>query len=130
MAKKRHPTKGNKNQKPQSDVERSSAFGDRSGMRLLQRAVSEGWQIPEWCYRGAPAICTKVLVDEKMPIAYRLRASELLAAMQRDKIQAAIALDRMERLEANEATDRVVVTPDIDALAEQIIARRLGDDIQ
>jgi hypothetical protein len=103
-------------------------LSNRSGMRLLQRAVREGWQIPEQVYKGAPVICAKILWNERLPLSYRLRASEVLASMGRDKLNAAIALDRMERLDANQATERVVVTPEIRELADKIIARRLGND--
>jgi len=52
----------------------------------------------------------------------------VLAAMARDKINAAIALDKIERLESGTATDRIVVTPELQARAERIIAKRLGTD--
>lgn len=129
MAKKKtnRPPRRKRPEPPEKPEQR---FEDRAGMRLLQRAVNEGWNIPDPIFKTAPVMAARVAFNDAMPISYRLRATELLSAMYRDKIQAAIALDRMERLEKNEATDRVIITPDIDALAEQIIARRLGDDAQ
>ena len=99
----------------------------KESLRLLQRAVSEGWQIPEAVWGAAPRICTRILADENATPRDRLRATEVLAAMARDKINAAIALDKIERLEGGDATERVVITPEIRARAEEIIRRRFGN---
>lgn len=95
-----------------------------AALRMIRRAVNEGWQIPEAVYRAAPAICARMLADEMASPRDRLRAAEVLAAMVRDKVNAAIALDKMERLEGGQATDRIVVTPEIAARAREIIERR------
>jgi hypothetical protein len=100
----------------------------KAALRLLQRAVSEGWEIPESVWKAAPGICTRILADASVHPRDRLRATEVLAAMARDKINAAIALDKIERLESGTATDRIVVTPELQARAERIIAKRLGTD--
>jgi hypothetical protein len=99
----------------------------KESLRLLQRAVSEGWQIPEAVWGAAPRICTRILADENATPRDRLRATEVLAAMARDKINAAIALDKIERLEGGDATERVVITPEIRARAQEIIRRRFGN---
>lgn len=100
----------------------------KAALRLLQRAVSEGWQIPDALWRAAPAMCARIMVDDQSDSRDRLRAAEVLAAMARDKVNAAIALDKIERLESGTATDRIVVTPELQARAERIIAKRLGTD--
>ena len=99
----------------------------RAALRLLQRAVTQGWEIPEAVWRAAPGICSRILANEGATARDRLRAAEVLAAMARDKVNAAIALDKMERLDDGEATERVVITPEIRARAREIIARRLGN---
>ena len=99
----------------------------KESLRLLQRAVSEGWQIPEAVWGAAPRICTRILADENATPRDRLRATEVLAAMARDKVNAAIALDKIERLEGGDATERVVITPEIRARAQEIIRRRFGN---
>lgn len=99
----------------------------KESLRLLQRAVSEGWQIPSTVWSSAPDICTRILADENATPRDRLRATEVLAAMARDKVNAAIALDKIERLEGGDATERVVITPEIRARAEEIIRRRFGN---
>jgi len=99
----------------------------RSALRLLQKAVNHGWEIPEAVWRAAPGICARILANDAAQPRDRLRAAEVLAAMARDKVNAAIALDKMERLDDGEATERVVITPEIRARAREIIARRLGN---
>ncbi len=100
----------------------------RSALRLLQKAVNHGWEIPEAVWRAAPGICARILANDAAQPRDRLRAAEVLAAMARDKINAAIALDKMERLDDGEATERVVISPEVAARARAIIARRLGTD--
>lgn len=98
----------------------------RSSLRTLQRAVNEGWQIPEAIIRAAPHICAKILMDNSASPREQLRAAEVLATMMRDTVSAAIALDKMERLDGGEATERLVITPEIRERARQIIAGQLG----
>ncbi len=99
----------------------------RSSLAMLKRAVDDGWQIPESVYRAAPAICARIMADDSSSPRDRLRAAEVLASMARDKVNAAIALDKMERLEGGDATERIVITPEIRARAQEIIRRRLGN---
>jgi len=100
----------------------------RAALRLLQRAVTHGWEIPEAVWRAAPGICARILANDAATARDRLRAAEVLAAMARDKVNAAIALDKLERLDGGEATERVVISPEIAARARAIIAKRLGSD--
>jgi hypothetical protein len=97
-----------------------------SALRLLQRAVREGWQIPEGVMKAAPNTATRIMLNENAPHRDRLRAAEVLAAMHRDKVNAAIALDKIERLEGGQATERMEISPAIQARAREIIAKRLG----
>ena len=98
----------------------------RSALRLLQRAIENGWAIPDEVMKQAPEVCASILNDSMSQPRDRLRAAEVLAAMARDKVNTAIALDKIERLEDGEATERVVISPEIQARAREIIARRLG----
>jgi hypothetical protein len=99
----------------------------KAALRLLQRAVNEGWQIPDGVWAAAPRMAARLLVDPAASPRDRLRAAEVLSAMARDQINAAIALDKIERLEGGDATERVVITPEIRARAEEIIRRRFGN---
>lgn len=100
----------------------------KSALRLLQRAISNGWQIPDEIMQQAPEVCARILNDDMSQSRDRLRAAEVLAAMVRDRINTAIALDKIERLDHGEATERVVISPEIQARARAIIAKRLGTD--
>ena len=66
------------------------------------------------------------MLNENAPNRDRLRAAEVLSAMHRDKVNAAIALDKIERLEGGQATERMEISPAIQARAREIIAKRLG----
>lgn len=126
----RKPKKPQEPEKPAAATEHAALDIDKrnqkASLRLLQRAVTAGWKIPDAVMEQAPDICARILNDDLSQSRDRLRAAEVLAAMMRDKVTAAIALDKMERLEDGEATDRVEISPAIQARAREIIAKRLG----
>lgn len=97
----------------------------RSSLRTLQRAVENGWEVPDGLIRAAPMIVGTILTDRNMGAAARLRAAEVLSAMVRDRVSAAVALDRIERLDDGSATERVEISPEVRARVAAIIAKRL-----
>jgi len=99
----------------------------RSSLRTLQRAVENGWAIPDNVIQAAPLIVASILTNRNASAASRLRAAEVLAAMARDKVAAAIALDKMERLNEGAATERFEISPEIRARVTAIMAKRLGN---
>lgn len=101
--------------------------GGKDSLRIILRAVREGWQIPEAMYDIAPRVAASMLADKTLGARDRLRAIEILTAMARDKVSAAIALDKIQRLDGGEATDRIVVTPELQQRAEALIRRLEGD---
>lgn len=76
-------------------------------MILLRRAITHGWDIPEAVWKSAPAMCEEIMMNPTSTERDRLRAAEVLAAMARDKVTAAIALDKMTRLENGTPTEAV-----------------------
>lgn len=100
----------------------------RSSLRTLQRAVENGWEVPQNLIQAAPLIVGTILSDRNMSAAARLRAAEVLSAMVRDRVNAAIALDRIERLDEGSATERVEISPEVRARVAAIIAKRLTND--
>ena len=74
-----------------------------------------------------PEIVAQIMNDGIAPTRDRLRASEVLASLVKHRVEAAIALDKIERLDGGEATERFVVSPEIEARAREIITRRLGE---
>ncbi len=83
----------------------------RSTLRLLQRAILNGWELPEGALRAIPAFAANILRDAKKSDRDRLRAAELLASLQRDTVSALIALDKVERLDSGSATERIELAP-------------------
>jgi hypothetical protein len=100
----------------------------RSSLRTLQRAVERGWEIPQNIVDAAPLIVASILTDKNAAMSARLRAAEVLAAMARDRVNAAISLDKIQRLDSGTATERFEISPDIRARVQEIVAKRLGHE--
>tara|TARA_R100000458_G_C8274885_1_gene249865 strand:+ start:686 stop:1036 length:351 start_codon:yes stop_codon:yes gene_type:complete len=83
----------------------------RESLRMIKQAVTNGWDIPaEW--KGAlPGLCMTIAMDELRGDRERLRAVEILRAMQRDNLDAAQVLDKVERLDVGQATERIELGP-------------------
>jgi hypothetical protein len=83
---------------------------DRETLRMLATAVRNRWPIPEAVRSELPELAARIALNSESD-RDRLRALELLAALDRDNIAALVALDRIERLDGGEATDRVDLLP-------------------
>ena len=78
----------------------------RASLRMIQRAVNNGWNIKDEWLELIPAEAVEILTtspDERN----RLRAMELIQAMIRDATSAAVALDKIERLDDDRPTEIV-----------------------
>jgi hypothetical protein len=82
----------------------------RETLNLLKRAVRNRWPIPDSMREAAPRIASQIALAGKTD-RERLRAIELLAALDRDNIAALATLDKVERLEGGEATERIELLP-------------------
>lgn len=82
----------------------------RSDLSLLRQAISSGWRIPEELRETLPRVVIGMIRDARSD-RERLRAIEVLTAMQRDNVQAFVAVDRVERLDGGEATERIELLP-------------------
>jgi hypothetical protein len=76
-------------------------------MRLIQRAVKCGWDIPDQVLEAVPSFAVHVLTDSSRDTRDRIRAAELLASLRRDNMDRLDALAKASRLDAGMATDRV-----------------------
>lgn len=76
-------------------------------MILLRRAVTNGWDVSDSVWKEAPAKCEEFMLDPTLNKRDRLRAIEVLTSMVRDKVNAAIALDKVTRLENGTPTEAV-----------------------
>lgn len=78
---------------------------ERSTLQMLQQAVHHGWKLdPKWL-EHLPKELVRIAVSGNE--RSRLRAIEILRSMQRDQIDAAALLHRLERLERGESTENV-----------------------
>jgi hypothetical protein len=126
MAKRKPKLKVAKAEEP-SPALQIEARGRRSSLIVIQRAVENGWDVPQRIIDQVPEIVAQIMNDGLAPVRDRLRATEVLASLVKHRVEAAIALDKIERLDGGEATERFVVSPEIEARAREIISRRLGE---
>jgi len=83
----------------------------RASLQLIKRAVVNGWDIPDQWKDALPKLCMKMVLDDNRGDRERLRALEILRAMNRDNLEAAQVLDRLERLDGGMATERIELAP-------------------
>lgn len=83
----------------------------RETLSLVRRAVGNGWEIPDQLRSALPALCAKIAIDEKKGDRERLRAVEILRSMTRDNVDAAQVVDKVDRLDSGQATDRIELGP-------------------
>jgi len=126
MAKRKPKTKAAKAEEPSPALQIEARFC-RSSLAVIKRAVENGWDVPQRIIDQVPEIVAQIMNDGVAPTRDRLRASEVLASLVKHRVEAAIALDKIERLDGGEATERFVVSPEIEARAREIITRRLGE---
>ncbi|TPV94852.1 MAG: hypothetical protein B7733_13020 [Myxococcales bacterium FL481] len=78
----------------------------RKGMAMLQRMVEAGGMAPEDLQR-AKAFAQSIIELENASVRDKLRANELVMAISKHTAAMGIELERLERLDAGEATERV-----------------------
>jgi hypothetical protein len=83
---------------------------ERSDLSTLRQAISNGWKIPEELKEQLPRVIVGMIRDARSD-RERLRAIEVLVAMQRDNVNAFSAADRVQRLDGGEATERIELLP-------------------
>lgn len=99
---------------------------NRQHLRALEQAVYNGWKIPEEAAAVLPREVYAIAVDPNASPRDRIRATELIAALRKADIDACIDLDRINRLEAGTATDRVEVVHDLPDSALAAVARSIA----
>ena len=80
---------------------------ERETLVLLRRAIGEGWNIPESAFKNGAAIAVRIVANEQASNRDRCRALELLTKMRDSNIAAAVALDKIDRLNSGAATEIV-----------------------
>jgi len=83
---------------------------ERAGARLIRRAIEGRWNIPDELMDQLPRVVTGLIANARSD-RERLRAVEILVAMQRDNLSALQAADRIERLDEGKPTDSIQLLP-------------------
>jgi len=75
---------------PAPDVAETGVLSDaarrRSDLLLLQRAIREGWDIPDAAFRALPAEVIRVIFERGVNVRDRLRAVECVLSMHRQNL--------------------------------------------
>lgn len=102
----------------------------RSSLIALRQAVESGQVVisgPLW--EGVPAQIRRI-ADEDPCRRTRLRAYDLLRAMRNDTVNAAVALDKIERLDDGGPTERIeTLSPESREIAERLLRRARPDAV-
>lgn len=96
----------------------------RGTYRMLERALRAGLDMPETVMTAAVNTAIKDMAEKDGRI--RARAREFLLAVQTKSVEAAIALDKIDRLDGDKPTDRLHISAEDEELAKRIAERRLG----
>lgn len=89
--------------------ERQTRWARREHLRTLEGIVYQGWDVPPEAMQRLPAELNAIAVDPMQSTRDRIRASEALAHFIQQRVDATVQLDRIMRLDAGQATDRVEV---------------------
>lgn len=105
----------------------------RSDLRLVMRAIREGWVIDPVVKRAVIARASRVLANPDANNRDVSRASNTLLSIERLALDATTQEDRMARLDAGEATDRIelldsITDAQIAAVARTLAAPRIAVD--
>ena len=110
---------------PDDAALRAQRWEQRQHLRALEQAVYSGWKIPEEAATVLPREVYAIASDPNASPRDRIRATELIAALRKADIEACIDLDRINRLDAGTATDRVEVVHEMPDSALSAVARAL-----
>lgn len=94
--------------------------------RLWMRAIREGWAIPDVARRAAIARAAQILGDPQSTRREVTRATQTLVIIERLGLDAAVNEDRMNRLDAWTATDRVEVLEGLSDSQLAAVARAIA----
>ena len=97
----------------------------RQHLRVLEEATYNGWQIPKEAAAALPREIMAIAADPNASPRDRIRATELLATLRKHDCEAAIQLDRILRLDAGAATERIELVKDLPDSALEAVARSI-----
>ena len=83
---------------------------ERAGLRLIRRAIEGRWQVPDELLASLPRVVVGMVANSRTD-RERLRAVEILVAMNRDNLASLQTADRLERLDEGQPTDNIQLAP-------------------
>ena len=92
------------------DSELISATRPIPDIKLLRRAILHQWAIPAHIYATLPQACIDIL-NGADGTREKLAAIKLLTTMHKDNVDAFVQVDKMDRLETGQATERYELKP-------------------
>jgi len=98
----------------------------RQHLRILESMVYDGWQMPEGMFASVPAALHEIATCPTQSTRDRIRAMEALSHLAQQSVEAAIALDRINRLDSGQATDRVQVLDGISDAQLRAVAQTIA----
>jgi len=81
----------------------------REHLRTLEAIVYDGWHVPPEVFATVPTSLYEISRDPMQSTRDRIRAAEAIAHLVQHRADAAVQLDRIMRLDAEQATDRVEI---------------------
>jgi len=88
--------------------------------------VYDGWAMPEGVFASVPAALQEIALCPSQSTRDRIRAMEALSHLAQQSVEAAIALDRIKRLDEGTATDRVQVLDGISDAQLRAVAQSIA----
>ena len=92
------------------DCELISKETPLSDMRTLRHAIRSHWHIPLHLYARLAERLTEIVETSDVPREV-VAAAKVLTAMHKDNVDAAVQVDKMERLDDGKATERYELKP-------------------
>lgn len=89
------------------DAVRKTRWQRREHLRTLEAIVYDGWDVPTEAFTALPADLMEIARDPMQSTRDRIRAAEALSHLVTSRIDSAVQLDRIMRLDEGTATDRV-----------------------
>ena len=102
-----------------ADPVRATRWQRREHLRTLEAIVYQGWDVPSHVFSTLPTELAAIASDSLQSTRDRIRASEALAHFLQQRVDTAVQLDRIMRLDSGQATDRVEI---LDSLTDAQIA--------
>jgi len=78
----------------------------RDSLLMIRRAVENGWEIPDDWTKTLPKVMAQIVADPQRSDRVKISAMKVLVSMQGKNVDAALALDKIERLDGGEPTER------------------------